>query len=99
MNDLHPVIDQRRNDPAYHPAAGKGPDDQQNDQSRSHTGNIIDHRQLDRFPANFAVSHGDQATNGCRRKQYHLASPAQSVAAERPDGDKQKGYQYKYRNQ
>ena len=99
MNDLHAVINQGRDDTADHPAARQRPDDQQDDQSCRDTGDIVDHRQLQRLPAYFAVGHGDQAADGCGGKQHDLAAAAEGITAECAYCHKQEGYQNKYGNQ
>ena len=83
MDNLHPVIDQGRDDTADHPASRQGTDNQQDDQSCCDSGDIVDHCQFQRFPAHFTVCHGDQAADSSGCKQYDLASAAEGIAAER----------------
>ena len=99
MDNLHAVVNQRRDNAAHHPHSAQGADDEQDDDGRGHTRDVVGDGNLEVLPRDAVESHADECAGGGGEEQRNLAAPVQRVAAEGVYGACQQTHQQHDGNQ
>ena len=98
MQDLEPVVDHRGHHARYHPRAGDGSDEQQDQDGRGRGADVVDDRLLEHRPA--AAVDTDREHDADRRggEQRDLAAAVDGIAPEGADHDIEQQRQHGQRN-
>ena len=99
MNNLHPIVNQRRHYPSQHPSCRKRPNNQQDNQSRTHTCNVVDNRMFNILPAHPIPAHSQSRTQGRSQQQTNLAAATQRVSPQQTNRKEKQYHQHRYRQQ
>lgn len=80
MDDLHPVIDERRHNAAHHPRSAQGTNEQKDDNGRCHIGDVKDDGFFKFLPRHFQKTHANQYAKGRNDKKGHLTGTGKRIA-------------------
>ena len=97
VQDLQPVIDHRRHHAAHHPRPGYGADQQQDDDCRSRSPDVVDDRLFQDRPLAAVNADGQHDADRRGRQQCELAAAGDRVPAETADDHVKQQRQHRQR--